>query len=99
MKILYQSEITGKTYETKEALVEAEAAVSAVKRAEEEKKKARAEAAKKVEEKLAIANAAIKDANDALAAFCKEFGSFKTTFKGDNLKNPFSILFDTFWNL
>lgn len=97
MKILYQSEVTGKTYQTEEALKKAEAAVSEAKKAEEQKKKERAEAAKVVEDKIAAANAAVKDANAAVSDFCSKYGTFKTTLKDGILMSPFSLLLDNFF--
>ena len=95
MKILYQSEITGKTYDTQEALVKAEEEVSEAKKQEELKKKARAEAAKQVQVKLDAAREAQKEAQKALTAFCKEYGSFKTSLKRD-IFEPFNPFFDAF---
>ena len=43
MQILYKSDVTGKTYKSEEALLEAEAKVSEAKKQEELEKKARAE--------------------------------------------------------
>ena len=94
MKILYQSQLTGKTYETQEALNEAEKAFSDAQRAVEEKKQARAAAAKEVEAKLKLVNEAQEEAQKAVAEFCKKYGTFKTTLNQNNswLFNPWDFL-------
>lgn len=99
MKILYQSEITGKTYETKQALETAEKEVSEAKREQEIKRKERAAAAKIVEEKITAVTEAQKDLEKALKEFCDRYGAFNTTLKKDSnwMLNPFnlmSMLFD-----
>ncbi len=94
MKILYQSEITGKTYDSEKALIEAEAKVSKEKKEEEARKKARAAAAKIVQSKLEEARKAQKEAQKALSDFCQEYGTFKTTLKENDYFSPFS-LFDS----
>lgn len=96
MKILYQSDITGKTYESKDALVKAEAQVSEAKKQEELKKKERAEAAKEVQAKLDAAKKAQKEAQESLVDFCKRFGAFKTSIDRKNIFDPFDFLFDPF---
>ena len=100
MKILYQSEVTGKTYQTKQALVEAEKAITEAKKQEELKKQERAAAAKEVQALLDASTEASKKAHDALAKFCEKYGSFKTTIKNDGTDlnwvdwvfNPFKAL-------
>ncbi len=94
MKVLYQSEITGKTYESKEELFKAEEEISEAKKQEELKRKQRAAAAKSVQEKLEKAKIAQKEAHDALNEFCKTYGSFKTSLSHKEIDslNPFSLL-------
>lgn len=96
MKILYQSDITGKTYESREALIEAEEKISKEKRAEEIKKKERAKDAKEVQAKLEEAAKVQKEAREALTAFCEKYGTFKTTLKNDDFFSPFSFFSDYF---
>ena len=86
----FYSEITKELYDTNEALVKAE--VEATKA-----KSDRAEKAKEVTELLKEANEATKKANKALASFIKEYGSFKTTIKDENVDvNSFWDIFDKF---
>jgi len=89
MKILYQSDITGKTYETEEALIEAENKVSEEKKAAELKKIQRAEDAKAVQEKIDKAMEARKEMNAAISEFCEKHGAFKTTFTSDMFSKAF----------
>ena len=97
MKILYQSDVTGKTYESKQALIEAEEKVSKEKKAEEIKKQERAKEAKIVQAKLEEAAKLQKEAREALTAFCEKYGTFKTTLKNDDFFfSPFSIFSDFF---
>jgi multidrug efflux pump subunit AcrA (membrane-fusion protein) len=96
MKILYQSDITGKTYESEAALVKAEAEVSKAKQEEELKKKERAEAAKAVQAKLDAAKKAQKEAQESLVDFCKKYGTFKTSLDRKSVFDPFSFFFDPF---
>lgn len=91
MKILYQSEINGKTYDSQEALIKAEAEISEAKKQEELRKKARAEAAKQVQVKLNEAKTAQKEAQEALSNFCKEYGAFKTSLTRDDFFDPFNF--------
>lgn len=95
MKILYQSEITGKTYETEDALIEAENKVSEEKKAAELKKIQRAEDAKAVQEKIDKAMEARKEMCDTLEEFCKKYGAFKTTFTTDMFSKSFWDFFDS----
>jgi len=95
MKILYQSDITGKTYETEEALVEAENKVSAEKKAAELKKIQRAEDAKAVQEKIDKAMEARKEMNKALEDFCEKYGAFKTSFTTDMFSKSFWDIFNS----
>lgn len=94
MKVLYQSEITGKTYETKEALEAAEKEVSEAKREQELKRKERAAAAKVVEEKMTAVATAQKDFEKVLVDFCDKYGAFNTTIKKDTnwMSKPFDLL-------
>ena len=94
MKVLYQSEITGKTYETEEALVAAEKQVSEAKKQQEIKRKERAAAAKVVEEKMAAVTEAQKDLEKTLKEFCDRYGAFNTTLKKDSnwMLNPFNLM-------
>lgn len=85
----YYSEITKNLYDTKEDLVKAE--VEATKA-----KTDRAERAKEVTEALKKANEATKVANKLLSDFVKDYGSFKTTIKDDdvNAKSDFWDIWD-----
>ncbi len=95
MQILYKSDVTGKTYKSEDALLEAEAKVSEAKKQEELEKKERAEAAKYVQDKLTAASTAQKEAQKALSEFCKKYGTFKTSLKRD--EDPWSF-FDFLFN-
>lgn len=97
MKIRYESEVTGKLYDTEEALIEAEAKVSEAKKKEEAKRKERAEAAKKVNAALDNAIEAQKEAQKVLKEFCDKYGTFKTTLTKDSQLSPFD-LFSSFFN-
>lgn len=97
MQIFYKSDVTGKFYNSQEELLKAEAQVSEAKKQADLKKKERAEAAKKVQEKLTIASTAQKEAQQELAAFCKKYGTFKTSLKREDAPwSVFDFLFDTF---
>ena len=96
MKILYQSDITGKTYESEAELMKAEAEISKAKQEEELKKKERAAAAKEVQSKLDNAKKAQKEAQESLVAFCKKYGTFKTSLDRKDIFDPFSFFFDPF---
>lgn len=87
----YYSQITKDLYDTKEALIEAE--VEATKA-----KSDRAEKAKEVTQLLKEANEAQKKANAALKEFIKEYGSFKTTIKDDDMEVKYNFwdMFDKF---
>ena len=89
----FYSEITKKLYETKEELVKAE--VEATKA-----KTNRAEKAKEVTELIKKATEAWKAANKAINDFVKEYGSFKTTIKDEDitptLEGSFWDIFDKF---
>lgn len=98
MQILYKSDVTGKTYESQKALIEAEAKVSEAQKKAKLEKKARAEAAKLVQEKLTAASTAQKEAQEALSSFCKKYGTFKTSLKDTDILpwNIFDCLFYPF---
>ena len=96
MKVLYYSELTDKTYETKEELEKAEAKVSEAKKKEDAAKAERAAAAKEVQAKLDAAKVAQKDAQKALVDFCEKYGTFKTSLKRNDIFDPFALLFDPF---
>lgn len=82
----YYSEITKQLYDSKDELVKAEVEVT-------KSKSQRAEKAKEVTELLKKANEATKAANKALSEFVKEYGSFKTTIKDDD------VSVDSFWDI
>ena len=84
----YYSETTKKLYDDKDALIKAEVAATKA-------KSDRAEKAKEVTELLKAANEATKKANKALSEFVKEYGSFKTTIKDDDV-NPENY---SFWDI
>ena len=86
----YYSEITKNLYDSKEELVKAEAEVV-------KSKADRAERAKEVNEALKAATAAQKKANELLAKFVKDYGSFKTTLKDEDVDvRSFWDIFDKF---
>lgn len=83
----YYSQLTKKLYDSQDELVNAEA--------EQTKAKAdRAERAKEVTEALKAATEAQKKANQLMREFVKDYGSFKTTIKSDDVED-FGLL-DTF---
>lgn len=103
----YISDVTGKVYETVDALEQEEKKVLA-EREEKEKalaeKKANREArAKEVDEALKAAVEAQKVANEKLAAFCKDYGPFHTSIENADmvlgLQSPFDRFFRHFWEL
>ena len=87
----YYSEITKKLYDSKDELIKAE--VEATKA-----KTDRATKAKEVTELIKKANEATRVANKALTDFVKEYGSFKTTIKDEDVdvKSDFFDLFYKF---
>lgn len=88
----FYSEITKKLYDDKDSLVKAEVAATKAKSDREVK-------AKEVTELIKAANEATKKANKALSEFIKEYGSFKTTIKNDDIDvnlNSFWDIFDKF---
>ena len=74
----FYSEITKKLYDDKDSLVKAEVAATKAKSDREVK-------AKEVTELIKAANEATKKANKALSEFIKEYGSFKTTIKNEEV--------------
>ena len=76
----FYSEITKKLYDTKEDLTSAQ--VEATKA-----KADRAERAKEVTEALKAATEAQKKANQLMREFVKDYGSFKTTIKSDDVED------------
>ncbi len=101
----YISDVTGKVYETVEALQKEEAQVAAEKAAKEkalaEKKANREARAKEVDEALKAAVEAQKVATEKLNAFCKDYGVFHTSIENADIilgnQNPFDRFFHTFW--
>lgn len=87
----YYSEITKKLYDSKDELIKAE--VEATKA-----KTDRATKAKEVTELIKKASEATRIANKALTDFVKEYGSFKTTIKDEDVdvKSDFFDLFYKF---
>lgn len=88
----FYSEITKKLYDDKDSLIKAEVAATKAKSDREVK-------AKEVTELIKAANEATKKANKALSEFIKEYGSFKTTIKNDDVDvnlNSFWDIFDKF---
>ena len=97
MKVLYQSDVTGKVYETEQALVAAEKEVSETKKQEELKKQERAAAAKNVETLMSEAAEANAKAREALTEFCEKYGSYKTTIKTNGKNSSWTDwIFDPF---
>lgn len=90
----YYSDITKKLYNSKDELVKAEVEVTKA-------KSERAERAKEVENALKEAREAQKKANELLSQFVKDFGSFKTTFKDEDVKSDPTLgvwdIFDRFF--
>ena len=84
----FYSELTKKLYDTQEDLQKAEIEVT-------KSKADRAERAKEVEKALKEANEANKKANKLLQEFVKDYGSFKTTIKDENV-DANSIFWDVF---
>ena len=74
----FYSELTKKLYDTQEDLQKAEIEVT-------KSKADRAERAKEVEKALKEANEASKKANKLLQEFVRDYGSFKTTIKDENV--------------
>lgn len=85
----FYSELTKKLYDTQEDLQKAEIEVT-------KSKADRAERAKEVEKALKEANEANKKANKLLQEFVKDYGSFKTTIKDENVENTNSMFWDVF---
>ena len=87
-KIKYYSELTKKLYDTQEDLQKAEITLT-------KSKADRAERAKEVEKALKEATEASKKANKLLQEFVKDYGSFKTTIKDEDVDTN-SIFWDVF---
>lgn len=75
----FYSELTKQLYDTKEELQKAEVEVT-------KSKADRAERAKEVTEAIKAATEASKKANKLLEQFVKDYGSFKTTIKDEDVK-------------
>ena len=86
----YYSELTKKLYDTKEDLQKAEIEIT-------KSKADRAERAKEVEKALKEAGEANKKANKLLQDFVKDYGSFKTTIKDENIED--SSINSLFWDV
>ena len=82
----YYSELTKKVYDTPELLEEAEKVVLEANKEKEKKLAERAERAKAVEAAFEKAQKAKQEANDLLADFCNDYGSFHTTIKSADKK-------------
>ena len=101
----YISDVTGKVYETVEALEKDEAKVTAEKEAKEkalaEKKAQRESRAKEVETAIKEALDAQEHATNLLQSFCKDYGTFHTSIKNANALlgnlDPFHNFFKTYW--
>ena len=101
----YLSEVTNKAYDTVDELNAAEEKVLSARKAREaveaEKKAKREERAKEVETAIKEALDAQEIANQKLQAFCKDYGTFHTSFKTADtilgLNDPFHNFFKTFW--
>ena len=84
----YYSQLTKKLYDTQEDLQKAEIILT-------KSKADRAERAKEVEKALKEATEASKKANKLLQEFVKDYGSFKTTIKDEDVDTN-SIFWDVF---
>lgn len=101
----YFSDVTNKVYNTVEELNNEETKIIEARKAQEvavaEKKAKREARAKEVEEAIKVALEAQKAANDKLQDFCKDYGTFHTSFKNADtilgLNDPFRNFFKTFW--
>lgn len=89
----YYSEETKKVYDTEEELRKAEAKLDEARLEQQAKKEQRAARAKEVEDAFIEAGKARENAHKLLTEFCKDYGSFHTT-----LKEPFSNIFNLFWD-
>ena len=85
----FYSELTKELYDSEKELKEAEIEVT-------KQKADRAERAKEVTEALKAATEASKKAEKLLQDFVRDYGSFKTTIKDGDLKNPNSFFWDVF---
>ena len=82
----YYSELTKKLYDSEKDLQKAEVGLT-------KSKAERAERAKEVTKALEEANKATKKANQLLADFVKDYGSFKTTLTDKDVQT------DSFWDI
>ena len=96
----YFSEVTGKVYDTTEALQTAE---MAVKEAEEKEKAKKELMVAQRKEKAAAVDAARKEMvaaqkkyRDTLEDFCKNYGSYHTTLNISEIPTLFDHFFDLF---
>jgi len=92
MAIKYYSTVTRNYYDTAEALESAEKAVEEKKLQENEKKLARANAAKKVDEAYNAYMEAERNYVNTLSDFCKEYGYYHKTISSDNVDGVESFL-------
>jgi len=101
----YVSDVTGKVYNTVDALEQDEKKVAEEKAAAEkalaEKKANREARAKEVDEALKAAVEAQKTASEKLAAFCKDYGVFHTSIENADVilgnQSPFDRFFRSVW--
>ena len=82
----YYSELTKKLYDSEKDLQKAEVGLT-------KSKAERGERAKEVTKALEEANKATKKANQLLADFVKDYGSFKTTLTDKDVQT------DSFWDI
>lgn len=87
----YYSELTKQLYDTKEDLQKAEVEIT-------KSKADRAERAKEVTEAIKAANEANRKANKLLEKFVKDYGSFKTTIKDEDVDGRESTVNSLFWD-
>lgn len=83
----YYSTKLNRLFDTAKELEEAEKAYDEKQSEAEAKKARRAEAAKKVQDAYKRADEAKKSADDELAKFCKEYGSYHTTITSPAAKS------------
>lgn len=85
----FYSELTKQLYDTEKDLKAAEIEVT-------KQKADRAERAKEVTEALKAATEASKKAEKLLQDFVRDYGSFKTTIKDEDVKGTNSLFWDVF---
>lgn len=96
--MLYMSEINGKTYSTVEELEEAEALIEKENAEKEALRAQRKERADEVEKAFAEVAEAQKKANELLAAFTRDYGSYhKSYHRGDVIPDFFDMFFNRFF--